>query len=58
MDYFRGTFDFMAFGHDQWLCDRWIHTYPAGDRHCRGADQDYPRTNTLVTSLKPMEEGD
>ena len=48
VDYFCCPFDFVAYGHDQWLRDQWIHSYPAGDRRCSSADQDYPGTETLI----------
>ncbi len=38
----------MASGIDQWLRDRWIHSYPPGDCHRSGADTNYPGTKTAV----------
>ena len=50
MDHFRHSFDFVAFGNDQWLCDWRIHSYPPGDRHRRGTDSNYSGTKTAVAN--------
>jgi len=44
------SIDFVAAGIHQWLHDWRIHSYPSCDRHCRGTDQDYPGTKTLVAT--------
>lgn len=48
MDDFRHSSDSVASGNDQWLYDWWIHPHPPGDRHRRGADPDYPRSEAVL----------
>ncbi len=48
VDHLRDTDDFVATGIRQWIYDRWIYSYPPGDRHCRGTDSNYTGQKAAV----------
>jgi len=56
VDHLCNSLNSVAAGIRQWLHDWRIHSYPSGDRHRRGTDQDYPGTKTFVATYAGEED--
>jgi hypothetical protein len=49
LDHICDSLDSVGAGIDDQLHNGWVHSYPAGHRHRRGADPNDSRTKTNVT---------
>jgi hypothetical protein len=58
LDHICRSRHFMVAGVDQWQYDWWIHSYPAGHRHRRGADSSHSGTKTIVATWTLAGEGE
>ena len=59
MDDYSDTANSMGTGVGEQLHDGWVDSHPAGDCHCRCANQRYFRTQSLVVcKMLSLPEGD